>query len=291
MRQRIIYSTLLTILLTSCAPQFLMPPLPRMNSESRQRSIEVQLKEECKDDEKYIPLGYGPCELIKSQNYKRLDSLYRLEAQGNITNKLKKDIEKQREITFAEKINFSFQEDHLYGIQKRNTVKIYEVRITTDTEYIIIENKKLTHYKLNKDEFDLYASFELEQSFLNSGNRASNDEIVLIQRFKNANIPEDQKDEFRLHTIDIMALSKKLKSCSADVLLKHIITEDAKKNFNQEIISSGFDEPQAIMDDKNNILYFSTIYSLTYKKDDLEYTKNVAYELDPYFRISKKGQF
>lgn len=285
------FSILLTIVLTSCATTYLLPPRPISNQESRRKAIEQHFRNETKVKQEYVPIGFSKVELTTSENYQLLDSLNDLKGTDGAPKDIDERIARQRKITFADTNNFVYSEEHIYAIVKGKTANVIVIEVKTNQNYSVIDTRRIDKFVLPESKLEVYKSFSLNRSFLKPGYQASPVEIQFMEYFRGLIPEEDPDKQTLLKVLDVLEACRSIQSCETAAIVEKKIFDD-----NESSSTPPCQQPEILLIQEDfdttteETKGYRVNFQCKYKKDGLSYTRSMVYELNPFFEIIRKAQ-
>lgn len=183
----------------------------------------------------YSSIAYGKTDVLKPISYKLLDSLYELkyknEQNSLLDKKLEERISNQRLIALNDTAKVLYVENHVFSLGNKDTIAFYNAlfQVTSNLKIDDIQIKQSVSLPTKYN--NLYRSYLFEESYLNPGSSASENELSFYGKYKdeleNRSIVE--QDAFVLHTLKLMELAAQLRSSSNRELLNQITINSLSK--------------------------------------------------------------
>lgn len=286
------------LVLFSCGLKYVPTESPLSFEERRQDAVENYVQRELNiGNQIYTSVAFGETEVIKPISYKILDSLYaikyELEQNGRTDKELEKDIETQRLIALNDTNEVLYIEDHIFSLGIGDTLEYYSALFQMEKDLVIDDVILIESVYIPKKYKDLYLQYLFEESILEPGYLPTSEERNFYTFFKTPlnTLIKEERDEFILHTLEIMELAQRKRSINTITLLK----AQAVKHFhgNSYIsLTESFSEimEETELNDKNEkiTIGYRFTYKFKLKSENQEMQEQVySMEYDPYLRLVK----
>jgi hypothetical protein len=294
----LLYCTILLVAVYSCGLKYTPTESPEAFQFRRQQAVETYVQNEINSANlAYTSIAFGTTKTIKPASYKALDSLYNIKYEnekiGRKDPELERLIGNQRVIAQNDTNQVAYIEDHVFTLGKGDTIEFYSAL------FQLTKNMKIEDVKLQESVFlpkkfrSRYTQFLFEESFLDPGYEAMEEEKMFYRIYKGAltNLSSAEKDGFILHTLKVMTIAAKKNTLNNTTLLKAITSEYFLKN-NAISVSENFSEIQEEVKinaaEKKQLIGYSLRYQYTKKSTQNGEPETLSFRVhfDPYLRIT-----
>lgn len=299
MPTRILFSTLILLLLHSCGIRYAAPVTPVSQTAERKAAIQKYLKTLfAADSAVYTDIAWGQSKTLKPLSYKQLDSLYaikyQLEREGRRDLELEDEIKIQRQIALNDTAQIIFQDDHLFSVLKNNKLSVYSAILETTKDHTVRNALLQESQEVDPNLIEEFKIYTFEESFVNPGFAAMQQEKNFYQKFKtrNASLARTEKDVFLNHTLNIMKCARSARSLNTIELLSEVTKYHIHGHKPLGVSNPKFEsmeEKVLTVDGKPQVQAYQIVYSFQKVQDGLTTTYRYYVELSPFYEVVKKA--
>lgn len=232
------------LIFTACSSSQTVGTSLERQERSREKIIESRIKKDLgSDSTNYESIAFGKLLVTKPDSFYPLDSMYRLKTEL-LKNRSKNyyELERLEEAIDIKRLELQpelskiiYEQEHVYAVKNDSTVEVHEVMVN-------LKDQKSVNYisLLNQHHFDerLLANYKL--FFFNLPfivtyyYYPSQEEMDFYQLYKTRYeeiIDEEEKNDFLIHTLQVMKRSQSIRSLSVKRLVEKELNEQFKRNF------------------------------------------------------------
>lgn len=289
---------LLALLFSSvaCADLHYTPQVPPENKQLlRQKAIETRIQEEFKDQNlKYKSLAFGQTVTVKPPSFAKLDSLYeikyQLENSGKRDARLDENIGIQRLICQNDTARILYKEEHVFSLSTDSTSEVLSGTFSLNSRNEIQKVEFRESYVIPSNLTAFYSNYILNESFMWNSPQPTEEEIAFytIYKARAAELFGKQKEDFIVHTLNMMKIAKNKRSLEKQMFLQEL----TKRSCHTGIIDykdAVFSRVDQVSTNNDKIDYYLVEYQYSQKMSDNSYVKkHFIFKYDPYLQLISK---
>ena len=292
---------LLTFVLTNCGLKHEPLVTPQNKEKERQTAIQNYLRKELeKDSAVYESIAFANPQMIKPMSFIKLDSMYAQKYALELKNKFDQDLEKQiqiqRQIVLNDTNPILHIETHLFGLRQKNKMTIYKSVVECEANSAIKQINTDDGLHIRSEDLPYYKRYLFEESIINPGYEPLSTEFAYYELWKahEDSLSKEKQEKFLTHVFGLMRIIEKEKTTKTLTILQKYVRQHLDQMDSTEKINLDFlkvEEKFKKIEGLEKIEGY--LVELTYKtiKNNLSYTSNFQFQLDPYMQILSFGQF
>lgn len=289
-----LFSMLLS--LVGCADLKYTPQVPPENRQlQRQKAIETRIQEEFKDQNlKYKSIAFGQTVTVKPPSFAKLDSLYeikyRLESTGKRDARLDENIGIQRMICQNDTARILYMEEHVFSLSSDSISEVFSGTFSLNSRNEIQKVEFKESYVIPSNLSIFYSYYVLNESFMWNSPQPTQEEndFYLIYKTRAAQLFGKQKEDFIIHTLNMMKIAKNKRSLEKQLFLQEL----SKRSCHTGVIDykdAVFLRVDQVSTTEDKIDYYLVEYQYNQKTGESTYVKKqFIFKYDSYLQLISK---